>query len=60
MIYFKKSDIRVEKDIDGKTVLEVAEKEGIKIKNICREGLRGMCKIKKLSGEVSMRTTESR
>ncbi len=54
MIYFKKSETKIEKNIEGKTVLEIAEGEGIKIRNICRKGLCGMCKIRLISGEVSM------
>ncbi|MCP4297502.1 MAG: 2Fe-2S iron-sulfur cluster binding domain-containing protein [Proteobacteria bacterium] len=54
MIYFKESETKIETNIEGKTVLEIAEREGIKIRNICRKGLCGMCKVRLISGEVSM------
>jgi glycine betaine catabolism B len=36
------------------TVLEVAEEAGIPIEYACRQGYCGICKVKLLSGEVSM------
>ncbi|MCB1120332.1 MAG: 2Fe-2S iron-sulfur cluster binding domain-containing protein [Verrucomicrobiae bacterium] len=38
----------------GETVLEVAESAGVEIDNSCRFGQCGMCKVKLISGEVSM------
>ena len=38
----------------GQTVLEAAEEVGVPIEYACRQGYCGLCKIKLLSGEVTM------
>lgn len=59
--------LKVEFAKSGKTIawsdaydslLELAEKEGIEIENNCRQGVCGECKVKLLSGKVSMETTD--
>jgi ferredoxin len=42
-----------------KTILEAAEVLDIEIDNSCRAGSCGMCKVKLLSGEVSMEIEDS-
>jgi ferredoxin len=42
----------------GKSVLEVAEEIGVDIDYSCRAGTCGVCRVKLLSGEVSMAVTE--
>ncbi len=42
-----------------KTVLEVADDVGVEIDNSCRTGVCGLCKVKLLSGEVSMEVDEA-
>jgi ferredoxin len=37
-----------------RTVLEVAESIGVEIPNVCRAGVCGVCKVKLLSGSVTM------
>ena len=39
---------------DGETILDVADELGIEIENSCRTGSCGSCKVKLLSGEVTM------
>ena len=41
------------------TILEVAEEAGVEIENSCRSGTCGMCKVKLLSGKVSMEVEDS-
>ena len=41
------------------TVLEAAERNEIEIENSCRSGSCGMCKVKLLSGKVSMEVQDS-
>ncbi|MBK24528.1 MAG: NADH oxidoreductase [Halobacteriovorax sp.] len=41
------------------TILEAAEENGIEIENSCRSGECGMCKVKLLSGIVSMEAEDS-
>jgi ferredoxin-NADP reductase len=38
----------------GKTILEAADDSGVEIENSCRSGSCGSCKVKLLSGQVSM------
>lgn len=38
---------------DGETILEAAEREGITLSSGCKMGACGMCKLRKISGEVS-------
>jgi ferredoxin-NADP reductase len=40
---------------EGESILEMAEREGIKIRSSCRSGTCGSCKKKKISGEVELR-----
>lgn len=42
-----------------KTILEVADDVGVEIDNSCRSGVCGLCKVKLLSGKVSMEVDES-
>lgn len=41
------------------TVLEAADETGVEIDNSCRSGQCGLCKVKLLSGEVSMEVEDS-
>ena len=43
----------------GQTVLEAAEEVGVPIEYACRQGYCGLCKIKLLSGEVTMDVDDS-
>lgn len=43
----------------GQTVLEAAEEVGVPIEYACRQGYCGLCKIKLLSGEVTMEVDDS-
>ena len=43
----------------GQTILEAAEGVGVPIENVCRQGYCGMCKVKLLSGEVTMEVVDS-
>ncbi len=43
----------------GQTVLEAAEEIGVPIEYACRQGYCGLCKIKLLSGEVTMDVDDS-
>ncbi|MEM6404374.1 MAG: 2Fe-2S iron-sulfur cluster-binding protein, partial [Cyanobacteria bacterium P01_D01_bin.116] len=38
---------------DGETILEAAQREGITLSSGCKMGACGMCKLRKISGEVS-------
>ena len=41
-------------DLDGKTILELAEEHGIPLPYDCRSGICGQCKTKLVSGRVTM------
>ena len=43
----------------GQTVLEAAEEVGVPIEYACRQGYCGICKVKLLSGEVTMAVDDS-
>lgn len=43
----------------GQTVLDVAEAIGVPIEYACRQGYCGLCKVKLLSGEVTMEVEDS-
>nr|WP_200909224.1 iron-sulfur cluster-binding domain-containing protein [Stenotrophomonas acidaminiphila] len=45
--------------IAGQTVLEAAEEVGVPIEYACRQGYCGICKVKLLSGEVTMAVDDS-
>ena len=45
--------------IAGQTVLEAAEEVGVPIESACRQGSCGICKVKLLSGEVTMAVDDS-
>lgn len=53
MISFQKSEKMVP-ILPDRTLLEIAEANGIAIDNACRTGQCGLCKVKLLSGEVTM------
>ncbi|WBV64942.1 2Fe-2S iron-sulfur cluster binding domain-containing protein [Legionella pneumophila] len=53
MISFRKSEKMVP-ILPDRTLLEIAEANGIAIDNACRTGQCGLCKVKLLSGEVTM------
>jgi len=46
-------------NLDGKTVLELAEANGIEIPYDCRSGICGQCKTKLLSGTVKMEADDA-
>ena len=43
----------------GQTVLEAAEEAGVPLESACRQGYCGICKVKLLSGEVTMEVDDS-
>ena len=51
-VVFTKSQQEVVCD-DGETILETAEREGITLPSGCKMGACGMCKLRKISGNVS-------
>ncbi|WP_154695343.1 flavin reductase family protein, partial [Legionella pneumophila] len=53
MISFRKSEKMVP-ILPDRTLLEIAEANGVTIDNACRTGQCGLCKVKLLSGEVTM------
>jgi ferredoxin-NADP reductase/ferredoxin len=57
-LVFQKSEVLIEEPGD-KTVLEHAEENGVEIEFSCLNGFCGVCKVRKLSGEVSMEFTEA-
>lgn len=57
-VRFKSSDIAASLPAD-KSVLEVADDVGVEIDNSCRTGICGLCKVKLLSGKVSMEVEDS-
>jgi len=46
--------------IGEETILEVAEREKIKLKNACKVGICGTCLIKKLEGEVNYKEVKTK
>jgi ferredoxin len=57
-VEFRKSGKVVEWQDRFESILELAEDEGIQIPFECRQGFCGECKIKMISGEVSMEETQ--
>ncbi|MGK0291407.1 MAG: ferredoxin [bacterium] len=53
-IIFKKSNVIVQNE-PKKTILEMATMQHVKIRSLCKEGLCGTCKVKKISGQVDMK-----
>ncbi|HAT4425604.1 FAD-binding oxidoreductase [Legionella pneumophila serogroup 1] len=53
MVSFRKSEKMVP-ILPDRTLLEIAEANGVTIDNACRTGQCGLCKVKLLSGEVTM------
>jgi ferredoxin-NADP reductase len=55
-IHFAQSERTVEAD-GSSSVLEIAEQEGVEIRNACRVGACGACKVRVLKGEVRYDTS---
>ncbi|MCE9685719.1 iron-sulfur cluster-binding domain-containing protein [Shewanella sp. AS16] len=53
-VHFAKSDIKVSTQ-GQESLLDLAEKAGIKVKNACRAGICGACRTFKKSGNVNMK-----
>jgi ferredoxin-NADP reductase len=58
LVTFSRSD-KSARIHDGKTVLELADELGVIIENSCRVGTCGTCKVKLLSGQVTMEVDEA-
>ena len=57
-VEFRKSGKVVEWQDRFESILELAEDQGIQIPFECRQGFCGECKVKMISGEVSMEETQ--
>lgn len=57
-IEFQRSGKTIEWDDSAGNILELAEENGIEIESACREGYCGTCKVKLISGQVEMESTE--
>ncbi len=53
-VQFAKSGKTLDWDGSFENILDLAEANGIEIENVCRIGVCGTCKVKLLSGEVTM------
>ncbi len=57
-IEFHKAGQIMEWDGSAENILDFAEEKGIQIESSCRIGVCGTCKLKLISGEVSMTTED--
>jgi ferredoxin len=57
-IQFQKSGKTLEWGDPFGNILDLAEANGVQLENACRVGVCGTCKVKLLSGEVSMETED--
>jgi ferredoxin-NADP reductase len=57
-VFFQASDVSAPVMIDA-TVLEAADQAGVSIDNACRSGTCGSCRVKLISGNVSMAVQDS-
>ena len=57
-VFFQASDASAPVTIDA-TILEAADQAGVFIDNACRSGTCGLCRVKLISGNVSMAVQDS-
>ena len=57
-IEFRRAGQVFEWDDSAESILDFAEENGVEIENSCRVGVCGTCKLKLISGEVSMSTDD--
>lgn len=57
-VEFRTSNKTIEWDDSFENLLELAEQNGVVIDNQCGQGYCGTCKVKLLSGKVSMEATD--